>query len=73
MKFHRYVTGIALAVGLGCTTAYADSVQFEIVDGVNAVTCRLSEGMDPGFLKTMDPPNPRRVTGSLCCSPPEVV
>jgi hypothetical protein len=50
MKFHRYVTGIALAVGLGCTTAYADSVQFEIVDGVNAVTFDLPESPTPSLV-----------------------
>jgi hypothetical protein len=35
--------------------------------------CRLSEGMDPGFLKIMPPRFPLRVTCSVCCSPPEVV
>jgi hypothetical protein len=53
--------------------ALAMEVLAASLSGKSSILCRLSEGMDPGFLKTMDPPNPRRVTGSLCCSPPEVV
>jgi hypothetical protein len=44
---------------------------FDNID--HELLCRLSEGMDPGFLKIMPPWVPRWVTCSLCCSPPEVV
>jgi PEP-CTERM motif len=50
MKLHRYVTGIALAVGLSCTTAYADSVQFTVVDGVNTLTFDLSQSPTPSLV-----------------------
>jgi hypothetical protein len=35
----------------------------------SAISCRLSEGMDPGFLKTMDPRVPRRMTALTVLQP----
>jgi hypothetical protein len=42
-SLYRYILGVALTAGLGCTSAYAENVSFEVVDGPNTVTFALPD------------------------------